>query len=112
MSVKVIHIKNAPKDWQSNLDYVYIGRSGKGLNGFFGNPHTVGHCKLCNHVHAQGEAVKEFEKYFEDKIVSDENFRIAVFQLSGKTLVCFCKSTPDIACHGDVYVEFLQKYFV
>lgn len=110
--MKVIHIKNAPKDWQNNPEYVYIGRAGKGLLGTYGNPHTVGHCKLCNVIHVQGQAVKAFEAYFEEKIVADDEFRNNVFKLAGKTLVCFCKSSPEVACHGDVYVEFLTKYCV
>ena len=30
MLTQVISIRQAPFDWQSNPDYVYIGRAGKG----------------------------------------------------------------------------------
>ena len=38
MATTVIHIKDAPKDWKTNKDYVYCGRSGKGLSSIYGNP--------------------------------------------------------------------------
>jgi len=112
MSTKVIHIKDAPSDWQSNPDYVYIGRPGKGLSGCFGNPHPVGFkCDLCHVSHIRGEAVDAFEADFEKRIVEDINFLQSVLSLRDKTLLCFCKSKqePNIKCHGDVYVEFLKK---
>jgi len=108
---KVIHIKDAPKNWQSNPDYVYIGRPGKGLNGIFGNPHPVGfRCSTCNLSHAQGEAVEAFGETFERQILEDVQFYEAVLQLRGKILVCFCKSRerPSTPCHGDIYVAFLN----
>ena len=103
---KVIHIKDVPKNWTNNTDYVYIGRSGKGNTSIFGNQHKVGWCNLCNNEHAQGRAVEAFAKDFERRILEDDEFRKAVFGLRGKTLVCFCKPKR---CHGDVYVEFLER---
>lgn len=107
---KVIHIKDAPKGWQSNPDYVYIGRSGKGTASIYGNPHKVGWCYLCNTTHAQGEAAEAFGESFERQILEDVRFYEAVLQLRGKILVCFCKTRerPDTPCHGDIYVAFLN----
>jgi hypothetical protein len=114
MKTTVIHIKNAPKNWRSNPDYVYIGRAGKGLSGYFGNPHKVGRCLVCNVEHAQGEACAAFGIYFKQKIVEDVQFHEAVLRLRGKFLVCFCKTGQgqagsDTPCHGDIYVSFLEE---
>jgi len=36
--VTVININKAPKDWRNNPEYAYIGRTGYGIEGYFGNP--------------------------------------------------------------------------
>ena len=47
---EVIHIRDRkPGD-------VYIGRPGKGEDGYFGNPHVVGFCKFCGVAHERGDA--------------------------------------------------------
>lgn len=33
-----VNIRYAPVGWHQNSDYVYIGRPGKGQDGYFGNP--------------------------------------------------------------------------
>jgi len=111
MKTKVIHIKDAPKNWRSNPDYVYIGRAGKGLSGYFGNPHKVGRCLVCNVEHTQGEAAEAFSETLKRQVMESVQFHQAVLQLRGKNLVCFCKSRerPDTKCHGDIYVAFLEN---
>lgn len=113
MKATVIHIKDAPRNWASNSDYVYIGRAGKGLSGYFGNPHKVGRCSLCNVEHSHGEAARAFSSYFEQKILEDDEFFQTVCNLRGKYLVCFCKSRerPNAPCHGDIYVAFLNELY-
>lgn len=112
----VINIKDAPANWQSDPQYVYIGRPGKGLTGPWGNPHVVDReCPVCNDpphhkkvfVHSRGTAVEEFRKEMM-KVVQDHKLlaKHSIEQLRGKTLVCFCKPLP---CHGDVYVEILEN---
>lgn len=107
MNTKVIHIKDAVSGWQNHSDYVYIGRAGKGLSGYFGNPHKVGRCTVCNVDHSQGEAAEKFWTEAEQRFRRDGIFKQAVLKLRGKSLVCFCKPKP---CHGDIYVQILKNY--
>lgn len=76
---------------------VYIGRAGKGKDGYWGNPHS-GPDKEAN--------IKLFRTYFYDRIKTDEEFRNKLLQLRGKKLGCFCAPKP---CHGDVIVEYLNS---
>lgn len=90
---------------------VYIGRAGKGFDGYFGNPCKVGvDCPVCKNIHKEGsETLPCYERYLYSRLASDEVFRERVRSLQGKTLACFCKPKP---CHGDVLVvavEMLQK---
>lgn len=72
---------------------VYIGRAGKGQDGYFGNPYKG------------SGAVEQFRRYFYQRIANDSAFHQRVQALRGKRLGCFC--APKI-CHGDVYVEYLE----
>jgi hypothetical protein len=94
----VVNIKKSKYD-------VYIGRPGKGQDGYFGNPHSIPFCKLCNREHTRGESIAEFKKDFLKRIETDSEYKRRVEELRGKTLGCFCK---DKTCHGDVYVEYLE----
>ena len=94
----VIHIRTAPKGWESNPAYVYIGRAGKGQSGDFGNPFQVGHFTLA-------EALTRYAIYLEHRLKTDPVFREKVKQLSGKTLVCFCKPHD---CHGDILASWCE----
>jgi len=96
----VIHIKNAPRDWKSNTQYVYIGRSGKGLSGYFGNPERL----KCEEDREKN--INRFEEYCITRMKSDREFLHAVASLNGKTLVCFCNPKR---CHGDVYVKLCNR---
>jgi hypothetical protein len=83
---------------------VYIGRAGKGQDGYFGNP-----IRLVN-PHRQEERTRNLEqyrKYFYDRLEIDGEFRRRIQALKGKTLGCFCKPLP---CHGDVIAEYLDKH--
>jgi hypothetical protein len=106
MSTKVINIKSGePYD-------VYIGRAGKGKSGYFGNPHTLGgvYCEACKGFHDRNGAIEAFKKDFYKRISIDEVFKTRVLELKDKVLGCFCKqATYDVACHGDVYVEYLDN---
>ena len=100
-TTKVINIKDAPKNWEANPDYVYIGRSGKGMDGSWGNPITLASCggdrDLC---------LKKYKAWFEQEFCSDiDRLHGMIESLKGKTLVCFCK---PLACHGDVIAEYLN----
>lgn len=87
---------------------VYIGRAGRGQDGYFGNPYAVGQrCLRCWRIHATpGDTLPCFRDYFNERVLKDASFRERVRGLAGKRLGCFCKPGP---CHGDVIVEYLQK---
>jgi len=57
------------------------------------------------------ECIRKFEIYFWDRIERDLVWKAEVLKLKGKVLGCWCKQ-PDreVACHGDVYVAFLESY--
>jgi len=86
----------------SGTDYdVYIGRAGKGLDGYFGNPIARGkECCVCGEKHYDNESIVGcYRKRFYRMIEEDDTFAERISQLKGKRLGCFCK--PD-HCHGDV----------
>ena len=68
---------------------VYIGRAGRGEDGYFGNPFRIG-----NGI-SREDAVQKFQKYFTERIEKDSEFRRRVLALKGKRLGCFC--TPKHA---------------
>jgi hypothetical protein len=91
LPTRVVNLRREPHD-------VYIGRPGKGQNGYFGNPFGV---------QEFGTAAMElYETYFRYRIKTDTEFSRRVLDLQGKTLGCFCR--PGI-CHGDVIVEWLHN---
>lgn len=78
---------------------VYIGRAGKGQDGYFGNPFVL-------EREADRESVlRRYREYFYARLEVDEEFKRRIHELDGKTLGCFCK--PKL-CHGDIIVEYLQ----
>ena len=79
---------------------VYIGRGGRGEDGYFGNPFRM------EHGTRRADAIEKFQKYFTERIEKDSEFRRRVLELKGKKLGCFCKPK---ACHGDVIAEWLNK---
>lgn len=95
---RVVHIREVPSGWKENPDYVYIGRPGKGLDGYFGNPVRL------KKGEPRGSTIEKYRAYFYARIEDDEDFRQRVLALKDKVLVCFCKPNP---CHGDVIVEYL-----
>jgi hypothetical protein len=101
----VISLRECPKGWETNEQYAYIGRAGRGQTGYFGNPHPVGeHCDLCHDVHERGTAVEAFRTTFTNALY-DPEYKRRIQELRGKTLVCFCHPR---ACHGDVIAEWLN----
>ena len=53
-----------------NLRYseydVYIGRAGHSFDGYFGNEHPIGYCKICDCVHNRETAISSYKVYFND----------------------------------------------
>jgi hypothetical protein len=93
MTTTVINIRDRqPSD-------VYIGRAGKGKDGYFGNPFKL------NPGESRGATIERFKVWFLDRLQIDPVFKQRVLQLRGKRLVCFCKPQP---CHGDVIANWLN----
>lgn len=81
---------------------VYIGRAGKGYDGYFGNPF-----RPCDGWSEPREAcIDKYRAWFAKRLNSDPEFRRRVLELSGKRLGCFCK--PQ-ACHGDVIAAWIDS---
>lgn len=79
---------------------VYIGRQGKGRDGYFGNPYTIG-------IDGDRDAVIALYRiWFEQRVADDEEFRARVLALKGQALGCFCAPAK---CHGDVIIEWLDQ---
>lgn len=99
---KVVNLRKEPYD-------VYIGRAGKGKDGYFGNPCAIGKkCPVCGEIHKTGGSTLDcFKRYFYSRILTDSEFSKRVGQLRGKTLGCFCKPNR---CHGDVIVTYLESF--
>lgn len=86
----VVNLRSEPYD-------VYIGRAGKGQDGYYGNPFSRKDCS---------DPIGEFRKYFNKRIEKDTQYRKNIFKLQGKRLGCFCKPRE---CHGDVIADFLNS---
>jgi hypothetical protein len=93
MMTKVVNIRNAKYD-------VYIGRAGRGQDGYFGNPFVL------KTGETRGTSLEKYKVYFHERMKSDAEFRNRIHGLKGKTLGCFCKPYP---CHGDIIAEYLNS---
>lgn len=91
-TTRVVNIRREPFD-------VYIGRAGKGQDGYFGNPFRL------TQEDQRGATIVRYRAWFLDRIQKDPLFKRRILELKGKTLGCFCKPA---ACHGDVIVEWLE----
>lgn len=89
---RVVHIRSEKYD-------VYIGRAGKGQDGYFGNPIVL------RPGAARGSTLEEYKVYFYNRLKNDPEFKRRIHELKGKTLGCFCKPHP---CHGDIIKEYLD----
>jgi hypothetical protein len=90
---KVVNLYKEPYD-------IYIGRPGKGVSGYFGNP------ILLRPGDSRGSTLDRFREYFFTRLEQDPQFKAHIMTLKGKTLGCFCK--PN-ACHGDIIAEYLNS---
>jgi len=82
-------------------DYdVYIGREGRGEDGYYGNPFRI------ENGQKRGETIEKYRKYFYERLETDSEFKRRIEALKNLTLGCFCK--PH-ACHGDVIKEYLDN---
>ncbi len=106
---KVVNIRHEPYASDPSL-YVYVGRAGKGQDGYFGNPHTLGKpCRECGgKVHGRAECLALFSRYFRERVENDGEFYSRVVALAGKTLGCFCvKKDGSGDCHAKIIADFV-----
>jgi hypothetical protein len=99
----VIHIR----DMHKHRNTVYIGRSGKGFDGYFGNEHPIGWCSKCKCNHDRQKCLAAFNDDFLVRLEKDQEYRRRVLALKGKVLVCFC--VPE-ECHGDILAEWIDEH--
>lgn len=100
MTTTVVNIYKIKGDWKSDPNFVYIGRPGHGLDGYFRNPYPL------KPGQARGSTLELYTKYVVNKLTTDPIFRERVKALKDKTLVCFCK--PQ-ACHGDILARIAES---
>ena len=93
-ATKIVNLKVESYD-------VYIGRAGKGQDGYFGNPFPIGT------FWSRERAIRMYAPWFAQEIERDPEFRRRVLTLNGKTLGCFCappggltKDDKPFICHG------------
>ena len=92
---EVVNIRYAACD-------VYIGRAGRGEDGYFRNPF-----RLLPGI-SRGAALDRYRSYFYGRLRTDPEFRQRIHALKGKRLGCFCKPYP---CHRDIIKEY-QGYHI
>lgn len=85
----------------SPANAVYVGRPSK-----WGNPHTIGHCKLCNDFHVRGAAVIAYLQDIQGDYIAGVTQADIKKELKGKDLICFCAPKP---CHADVLLEIANE---
>lgn len=105
-----INIRYAPVDWQKHPDYIYIGRPGKGQDGYFGNPFPL------KKGAPRGSTLNQYMEWAKNRYLTDKEFAERVQKLQGKKLVCFCAppegleaSLSGAICHGQILAH-LSKY--
>ena len=90
-------------------DSVYIGRAGKGEDGYFGNPIRMGEvCPRCWQTHWTIEDVLEcYEGHLNERAASDPEFKRRVEGLRGRYLWCpgGCRKKRQ-PCHGDILAAY------
>lgn len=107
---EVINISKAPKGWETNPAYAYIGRAGHGMLGYFGNPISPkAKCLICGVIHGlPGSTLECYESYLTHRLCADSMFHHRFHsELTGKILVCpgNCKIGY---CHGNIILRYLK----
>lgn len=88
---------------------VYVGRPGKGEDGYFGNPVELRKpCPVCGATHwTRSDTIGCFEVHARARGERDPEYRRRVAALHDKVLGCFCTPAP---CHGEVLLRLAQEW--
>lgn len=78
----------------------YIGRAGRGYDGYFGNPFRL------QPGEPRGATLARYRVYFLNRVETDPEFRRRVLALRGKVLGCFCHPNP---CHGHIIANWIDN---
>ncbi len=106
-ATRVVNIKHNGYD-------IYIGRAGRGEEGYFGNPYVRGQvCPRCRRLHATPSSTLGcYSEYFRERLRTDARFAARVTALRGKVLGCFCRPARGFAgrllCHGQIIVAHIE----
>lgn len=107
---RITSVFRAPKGWESDDRYVYIGMPGYAgqSEGFFGKPWK---CLK----HPEGWQVGFYE-YAVRRVAFDPVYAGALVGLHGKILVCFCKHKKgglgaDQPCHGNLLAKASENLY-
>lgn len=79
---------------------VYMGRAGKGQEGYWGNPFIL------KKGEDPGDTLKKFEEYFVNRMLNDNEFKEKTLSLQGKTLGCFCRNQG--VCHVGIIIKYID----
>lgn len=91
---------------------VYCGRIRKGESGYFGNPHVIGYCSICEKTHDRKDCIAAYKIDFDKRILDDLDFKNKILELKDKTLGCFCvDENGNGECHVNIIKEYLDKIF-
>jgi hypothetical protein len=100
MKNKVIHIKDAPPDFRTNPNFVYIGRANykNGLEASkWGNPYKADNAPT--HFRTEDERRAWAINAYHSRLMMTEELHWDLPELAGKTFICYCHPKK---CHGDV----------
>jgi len=92
-STKLVNIRRYGREGVTKIDRSTI----------FGNPFVL---KKDGGEYTREESVEEYEKWFYDKIETDEKFKKSVEDLQGEVMGCWCKPKE---CHGDVILNYINQ---
>jgi uncharacterized SAM-binding protein YcdF (DUF218 family) len=68
--------------------------------------------KWCNPFRVENDSKEAREAAlvkYRSYVLSRPDLMESLHELRGKRLGCWCKTTPDVPCHGDVLVELLER---
>lgn len=115
----MVTVWNVYKHGLKAQEGIYIGRAGKGQDGYWGNPVAVGHkCSYCSRIHTKGgDTLPCYRQYLETRLANDAMFlmRFVDMMSARKDLVCFCAPSQGLLvtdphiCHGQVMIDVFQK---